>query len=151
MATRRRSKVYSGIGGQAVIEGIMMRNGEKYAVAVRRPDGKIETDTQTHRKFMDGSILLKIPFVRGMFVFIDSLILGTRALNFSADVFDREEGKESGTSGNSVLDGLLNSLVMIIAVALAIGLFIVSCVAVGICRIRKRPVEPSASEEMVGG
>ena len=125
MATRRRSKVYSGIGGQAVIEGIMMRNGEKYAVAVRRPDGKIETDTQTHRKFMDGSILLKIPFVRGMFVFIDSLILGTRALNFSADVFDREEGKESGTSGNSVLDGLLNSLVMIIAVALAIGLFIV--------------------------
>ncbi|MBP8969609.1 MAG: DUF1385 domain-containing protein [Lachnospiraceae bacterium] len=125
MATRRRSKVYSGIGGQAVIEGIMMRNGEKYAVAVRRPDGKIETDAQTHRKFMDGSVILKIPFLRGMFVFIDSLILGTRALNFSADVYDREESKESGQSGNSALDGLLNSLVMIIAVALAIGLFIV--------------------------
>ena len=124
MATRRRNKVYSGIGGQAVIEGIMMRNGEKYAVAVRRPDGKIETDAQTHRKFMDGSVLLKIPFVRGMFVFIDSLILGTRALNFSADVYDREEGKESGTSGNGALDGLLNSLVLIIAVALAVGLFI---------------------------
>ncbi|MBP5555669.1 MAG: DUF1385 domain-containing protein [Lachnospiraceae bacterium] len=125
MATRRRSKVYSGIGGQAVIEGIMMRNGERYAVAVRRPDGKIETDSQTHRKFMDGSILLKIPFVRGMFVFIDSLILGSRSLNYSADMFDREEGKESGTSGNGALDGLLNSLVMIIAIALAIGLFIV--------------------------
>ncbi len=103
----------------------MMRNGEKYAVAVRRPDGKIETDAQTHRKFMDGSVLLKIPFVRGTFVFADSLILGTRALNFSADVYDREEGKESGTSGNGALDGLLNSLVLIIAVALAIGLFIV--------------------------
>lgn len=125
MAAKRRSKVYSGIGGQAVIEGIMMRNGEKYAVAVRRPDGKIEIDAQTHRTFMEGSFLLKIPFVRGMFVFIDSLILGTRALNFSADVYDREEGKESGTSGNGALDGLLNSLVLIIAVALAIGLFIV--------------------------
>ncbi len=125
MATKRRSKVYSGIGGQAVIEGIMMRNGEKYSVAVRRPDGKIETDTQTHRKFMEGSVLLKIPFVRGMFVFIDSLILGSRALNYSADVFDSEEDKESGTSGNNALDGLLNSLVMIIAVVLAIGLFIV--------------------------
>ena len=125
MATKRRSKVYSGIGGQAVIEGIMMRNGEKYSVAVRKPDGKIETDTQTHRKFMEGSILLKIPFVRGMFVFIDSLILGSRALNYSADVFDSEEDKESGTSGNNALDGLLNSLVMIIAVVLAIGLFIV--------------------------
>ena len=116
---------FSGIGGQAVIEGIMMRNGEKYSVAVRRPDGKIETDTQTHRKFMEGSVLLKIPFVRGMFVFIDSLILGSRALNYSAEVFDSEEDKESGTSGNNALDGLLNSLVMIIAVVLAIGLFIV--------------------------
>lgn len=125
MAAKRRSKVYSGIGGQAVIEGIMMRNGEKYAVAVRRPDGKIEIDAQTHRTFMEGSFLLKIPFVRGMFVFIDSLILGTRALNFSADIYDQEEGKESGTSGNGALDGLLNSLVLIIAVALAIGLFIV--------------------------
>ena len=74
---------------------------------------------------MEGSFLLKIPFVRGMFVFIDSLILGTRALNFSADIYDQEEGKESGTSGNGALDGLLNSLVLIIAVALAIGLFIV--------------------------
>ena len=125
MAGRKRSKVYSGIGGQAVIEGIMMRNGEKYAVAVRRPDGKVDIDTQTHKQFMQGSVILKIPFVRGMFVFIDSLMLGTRALNYSADVYDSEEAKDSGTSGSGAMDGFMNTVVMILAFALAIGLFIV--------------------------
>ena len=125
MAGRKRSKVYSGIGGQAVIEGIMMRNGEKYAVAVRRPDGKIDTDTQTHKQFMQGSFILKIPFLRGMFVFIDSLMLGTRAINYSAEAYDSEEAKDKGTSGSGAMDGVMNTLVMLLAVALAIGLFIV--------------------------
>jgi uncharacterized protein YqhQ len=126
MAGRKRSKVYSGIGGQAVIEGIMMRNGEKYAVAVRRPDGKVDIDTQTHKQFMQGSFILKVPFLRGMFVFIDSLMLGTRAINYSAEAYDSEEAKDSGTSGSGgAVDGIMNSLVMILAFALAIGLFIV--------------------------
>ncbi len=125
MPSKKRKKVYSGIGGQAVIEGIMMRNGEKYAVAVRRPDGKIEIDTQTHQQFLKGSPILKIPFLRGAFVFIDSMILGTRAINFSAEVFDDEEAKESGTSGSGAMDKLMSSLVIILAVALAVGLFIV--------------------------
>ena len=125
MAGRSRSKVYSGIGGQAVIEGIMMRNGEKYAVAVRRPDGKIDIDTQTHKQFMQGSFILKVPFLRGMFVFIDSIMLGTRPINYSAESYDSEEAKDSGTSGAGAVDGIMNALVMILAFALAIGLFIV--------------------------
>ncbi len=125
MAGRKRSKVYSGIGGQAVIEGIMMRNGEKYAVAVRRPDGKVDIDTQTHKQFMQGSFILKVPFLRGMFVFLDSIMLGTRAINYSAESYDSEEAKDSGTSGSGAVDGIMNTLVMIIAFALAIGLFIV--------------------------
>ncbi len=125
MAGRSRSKVYSGIGGQAVIEGIMMRNGEKYAVAVRRPDGKVDIDTQTHKQFMQGSFVLKVPFLRGMFVFLDSIMLGTRAINYSAEAYDSEEAKDSGTSGSRAVDGILNTLVMVLAFALAIGLFIV--------------------------
>ena len=125
MASKKRKKVYSGIGGQAVIEGIMMRNGEKYAVAVRRPDGKIDIDTQTHMQFLKGSPILKIPFVRGAFVFIDSMILGTRAINHSAEVFDDEEAKDNGTSGSRAMDGFMSALVMIIAIALAVGLFII--------------------------
>ncbi len=125
MASKKRKKVYSGIGGQAVIEGIMMRNGEKYAIAVRKPDGKIEIEAQTHKQLLKGSPVLKIPFLRGAFVFIDSMILGTRAINYSAEAFDEEEAKETGTSGSGALDKLMSSLVMIIAVALAVGLFIV--------------------------
>ena len=124
MATPRRKKVYSGIGGQAVIEGVMMRNGEKYAVSVRTNDGKIETETQMHKKFMQDSFLLKIPFLRGMFVFIDSMIVGTRALNWSADRFDDEEAKDNGTSGSSPVNSLLNTIVVIVAVLFSIGLFI---------------------------
>ncbi|MCR5739879.1 MAG: DUF1385 domain-containing protein [Lachnospiraceae bacterium] len=124
MASKKRKKVYSGIGGQAVIEGIMMRNREKYAIVVRRPDGKLEIETQTHQQLLAGSPILKIPFVRGAFVFIDSMILGTRAINYSASVFDEEEAKDNGTSGSGALDGIMSAVVMIIAIALAVGLFI---------------------------
>ncbi len=125
MPTGKRKKVYSGIGGQAVIEGVMMRNGERYAVSVRHPDGKIETDTQTHRKFLEGSFILKVPFLRGMFVFIDSLMVGSRALSFSADALDEEDAKNKNASGKSSMDGVSNTVIMVIAVALAIGLFII--------------------------
>ena len=58
---------YSGIGGQAVLEGIMMKNKEKYAVAVRRPDGGISVEVDNHRGILPGSKVKEIPFVRGIF------------------------------------------------------------------------------------
>ncbi len=81
---------YSGIGGQAVMEGVMMRNQDKYAVAVRRPDGEVEIKAEDYKGLFPKA-LGKIPFLRGVFSFIDSLVLGMKALNFSVDIYAEEE------------------------------------------------------------
>ncbi|MFI3213094.1 MAG: DUF1385 domain-containing protein [Eubacteriales bacterium] len=94
MATKN-SKPSSGIGGQAVLEGIMMKNKEIYAVAVRKPDGEIEVDTESFHGILHGHKLKNMPFIRGVFNFIDSLMLGTKTLTYSASFYDEEEGKES--------------------------------------------------------
>ena len=70
----------SNIGGQAVLEGIMMRNGGKYAVAVRKPDKDIAVDVKDYKSCIPWKTPLKIPFIRGIFNFIDSLVLGMRTL-----------------------------------------------------------------------
>ena len=88
----RRKSRYSGIGGQAVLEGVMMKNKEKYAVAVRKPDGEIEVEVETYQGLAHGSKFKELPFIRGIFNFLDSLILGTRALNYSASFYEEEEG-----------------------------------------------------------
>ncbi len=82
---------YSGIGGQAVMEGIMMKNRDVYAVAVRKPDGKIEVKKESCGTSPKKLFILKIPFVRGVFNFIDSLVLGMKTLTYSASFFDEEE------------------------------------------------------------
>ena len=69
---------YSGIGGQAVIEGIMMMKGEDYAVAVRRPDKEIEVKKDTYQSITKKAKILQLPFVRGVFRFADSMIIGMR-------------------------------------------------------------------------
>ncbi len=85
----------SGIGGQAVIEGVMMRNGGKYAVAVRTPDKQIVVDVQDcksskfkHQKFV------KLPIIRGVVNFVDSLVLGMKSLMYSASLFAEETDEE---------------------------------------------------------
>lgn len=121
---------YSGIGGQAVLEGVMMKNNEKYAVAVRKPDGEIEVELENYQGVMHERLIKKIPFVRGVFNFVDSLILGTRCLNYSAGFYEDENAKEtvadkalnkvSGGNGEKVL----TAIVMFFSIALAIGIFI---------------------------
>ena len=81
----------SNIGGQAVLEGIMMRNGPKYSVAVRKPDGEIAVDVQDYKSVIPWKTPLKIPFIRGIFNFVDSLVLGMRTLTYSASFFEDEE------------------------------------------------------------
>ena len=116
----KKQNRYSGIGGQAVLEGIMMKNEEKYAVAVRKSDGKIVVEQDNYQGILDGSLIKKIPFIRGIFNFIDSLVLGMKCLNYSASVEeDRDEGKKSA------VDGLVNGLITCISIALAIGIFVV--------------------------
>ena len=75
---------YSGIGGQAVIEGIMMKNKDQYATAVRRPDGEIEVKKDTYVSMTEKVPFFALPFIRGVFSFADSMILGMKTLSFSA-------------------------------------------------------------------
>ena len=127
----RRKSRYSGIGGQAVLEGVMMKNKEKYAVAVRKPDGEIEVEVETYQGLAHGSKFKELPFIRCIFNFLDSLILGTRALNNSDTLYEEEEGKEtkfdkamdkmSGGNGEKLLSGI----VTVISIMLAVGIFIV--------------------------
>ena len=84
----------SNIGGQAVLEGIMMKNRDHYAVAVRKPDGEIFVQTEEfHSVTGRYKKLTTIPFVRGVFNFIDSMVLGIKTLTFSASFYEEEEEK----------------------------------------------------------
>ena len=84
----------SGIGGQAVMEGVMMKNVDRYAVAVRKPDKEIIVKTAESPGFVKGKKFLGLPFVRGVFNFVDSLVLGMKTLTYSAGFFDDEEEEE---------------------------------------------------------
>ncbi len=104
------------VGGQAVIEGVMMRAPEAWAVAVRRPDGVIEAQSHDLPALTSRSKVAKVPFLRGIFVLIESLTLGFRALSWSAEKSGDETEQISRTQV---------VWTMVVAVTLAIGLFIV--------------------------
>lgn len=131
MGKKKRRNCYSGIGGQAVLEGVMMKNKEKYAVAVRKPDGEIEVDIEAYDGVWHGSKIKEIPFIRGIFNFIDSMMLGSKCLNYSASFYEDEEAKETKTDKflNRIFKGKAESILMgittIFAIILALGLFIV--------------------------
>lgn len=79
------------IGGQAVIEGVMMRGPKETAIAVRKPDGEIIVEKRPINSFVQKFKINKIPIVRGVFSFFESLIVGTKALMFSAEFYDVED------------------------------------------------------------
>ncbi len=81
---------YSGVGGQAVMEGVMMKNDDKYAVAVRKPDGQIEVKVEKYKGPGTKSRIRKIPIVRGVVSFIDSLYLGMSTLMYSSSFYEEE-------------------------------------------------------------
>ena len=85
----------SNIGGQAVLEGIMMRHGDDYAVAVRKPDGEIFVQKEEYHSVIKWKALTKIPFIRGVFNFIDSMVLGIKTLMFTAEFYEDEEEVKS--------------------------------------------------------
>ena len=126
MGKKKKKRVYSGIGGQAVLEGVMMKNKDLYAVAVRKPNGEIAVETREYAGVLHDHFITRIPFVRGIFNFIDSLSLGMRALNTSASYYEEDdtEGKEK-SSFKKTMDKIVSVLTVVIAVALCIGLFII--------------------------
>ncbi len=79
------------LGGQAVIEGVMMKGKDSYSVAVRRPDKKIQVKLQTYQTFGDRHGLSKIPFVRGVVNFVESLVIGMNTLDYSSSFYQEEE------------------------------------------------------------
>lgn len=81
----------SGIGGQAVLEGVMMRNKSIYAVAVRKPDGEIAVTRGKCRSLAERSLFFRLPIVRGIVAFVESLVLGMRTLTYSASFYEEEE------------------------------------------------------------
>lgn len=118
----------SNIGGQAVLEGIMMRNGPKYSVAVRRPDGEIAVDVKDYKSVIPWKTPLKIPFIRGIFNFVDSLVLGMRTLTYSASFFEEEEGEiltEEEAAKREKQEKLLMNATVVVAVVLAVAIFMV--------------------------
>ncbi len=118
---------FSGIGGQAVLEGIMMKNGQDYAVAVRKPDGGIEVKKDRHTAFSDRHRWAKWPFIRGIFAFVDSLVLGMSTLSYSASFAEEEPGKgePSDKKDSQGLSKTETAVTVIIAVLLAVGVFVV--------------------------
>lgn len=79
------------IGGQAVIEGIMMKNDDKYAIAVRKPDKEIELKLESYTPWSKKGAIFRAPIVRGVFNFVESLVIGMKTLMYSAEFYDEEE------------------------------------------------------------
>ena len=120
----------SGIGGQAVIEGIMMKNKDMYSVAVRKPDGEIEVNLGTYRSIVKNKMLRETPLIRGVINFVDSMILGMRTLTFSASFYEEEE---EPTKTDVMLDKLFKGnaekvvmgLTVVFSIVMAVGIFMI--------------------------
>ena len=127
---RRRKVCYSGVGGQAVLEGVMMKNKDRYAVAVRKPNGEIDVEISNYQGILEESKIKKIPFIRGVFNFVDSLVLGMKALNHSADFYEEEEEETKFDKAlNKITNGkgeaVMSTFVTLLSIVLAVGIFIV--------------------------
>ena len=111
----------SNIGGQAVVEGIMMKNRDHYAVAVRKPDGEIFVQTEEfHSVTGRYKKLTTIPFIRGVFNFIDSMVLGIKTLTFSASFYEEEEEEKEFSEAEQKKKEKKESLLMAGTVAFSI-------------------------------
>lgn len=129
---------YSGVGGQAVMEGVMMKNQNKYAVAVRKPDHKIEVKISQHKMSKPWEVMQKIPVLRGVVSFVDSLYLGMSTLMYSASFFEDEDEenekkqKRENLSAEQIKaldkkekkqDDLLMGGTVALSIVIALGLF----------------------------
>lgn len=129
---------YSGVGGQAVMEGVMMKNQNKYAVAVRKPDHKIEVKISQHKMSKPWEVMRKIPVLRGVVSFVDSLYLGMSTLMYSASFFEDEDEenekkqKRESLSAEQIKaldkkekkqDDLLMGGTVALSIVIALGLF----------------------------
>ena len=120
------------IGGQAVIEGVMMKNMDRYAVSVRKPNGKIETKVEECVSFAEKHPLFQLPVFRGMVNFLESMVIGMKTLNYSASFYeDEEEQTESRTEQllekilGEKAEKIIMGIVLVFSLAISIGLFLI--------------------------
>lgn len=129
--SRKRCRRSCGIGGQAVLEGVMMKNKHLYAVTVRKPDGELVIDTEEFHGVLHENKIKNVPFIRGIFNFVDSLILGTRTLTYSADFFEDESAKETALDRwlkkvfKDKAENVVSGFTVVLSIVLAIAIFMV--------------------------
>jgi len=145
------------IGGQAVIEGVMMKGRSVYAVSVRKSDGTIVTDVQHATSIMDRIKLLRLPILRGIATFAESLVLGVKTLSFSAELYGQEDEEEQpskfeiwlqnklGDKGEKIIMGLTMCLSFVFAIALFMVLPML------ISRLFKQHVTSSFLQNLIEG
>lgn len=120
---------YSGIGGQAVMEGVMMKNQDTYAVAVRKPDHEIIVEKKEYKGICRNKTIKNMPFVRGVVNFIDSMVLGMTTLTFSASFFEEEtekpksEKKEKAEMGITIFISILLAVAIFMVLPFYVSLF----------------------------
>ena len=114
----KNKKVYSGIGGQAVLEGIMMKNKNEYSLAVRTTDGNIVVEKNEYVSLQDKYKILGLPFIRGIFSMIDSLMIGTKTLTRSAELSGVEDESYEPSKLEKWLDEKLGDKFMPIAMGI---------------------------------
>ena len=120
------------IGGQAVIEGVMMKNMDRYAVSVRKPNGKIETKVEECVSFAEKHPLFQLPVFRGMANFLESMVIGMKTLNYSASFYEDEE-EQTERRTEQLLEKILGEkaekiimgIVLVFSLAISIGLFMI--------------------------
>ncbi|MGN0316731.1 MAG: DUF1385 domain-containing protein [Lachnospira sp.] len=122
----------SGIGGQAVIEGIMMRNQDRYSIAVRKPDQEIEVIVRERKPVQEKHTWLKAPIIRGIVSFIDSLVVGISTITYSSSFYDdpaEQEKTKFDEVGRNIFkdkfESILMAVTVILSIFLAVGLFMV--------------------------
>lgn len=123
----------SGIGGQAVMEGVMMRNKDKYSVAVRKPDNEITVITKTCKSPEKRSAVCKLPIIRGIVNFVDALVIGISTLTYSSSFYEDPKEQEPTKVDNVAkavfrekLDSVIMAATILCSVILAIALFMVA-------------------------
>ena len=118
------------VGGQAVIEGVMMQSKNYRAIAVRKSNGEIEVKKERIKSWIQDKKIDKIPFLRGSFILIETMIQGMKSLNYSSEFFLEEDEEEDfidrfmknvfKDKANNVLMGLS----LVLAMMLSVGLFV---------------------------
>lgn len=145
------------VGGQAIIEGVMMKKKDVYSIAVRKPDKEIAIEKRNYISFSKRYKIFGLPIIRGAVAFIESLVMGMKILTYSAEFFEVEgeyqqskfEKKLEEKYGKKKMDDILIFISVILATLLSVGLFII--VPLGISQLLKPVLESTRMINLIDG